>query len=243
MAVQTETTWQQDLAASARRASAGVVGGFIAGILVGGVGGRLAMFILRLTSRPSLAGLETDDGFIIGRFSGETLFLVIVTAGFGLLGGLFFLAVRGWLPERSRMVLAAVFGAIVGGAAVIHPDGVDFNLLDPLPLAIALFVALPALYGVAMSWLVERLLRSDSVLARSRVWFAALIPLIPLALTGPVGLVILVVLFGLWAIHRAVPGLGPVMRSIPMMWLGRVALLTVTLLAFRSLVEDVRRIL
>lgn len=242
-AVRADTTWQQDLVASARRASAGVVGGSIAGILVGGIGGRLAMLILRLTSRPSLAGVETDDGFIIGRFSGETLFLVLLTAVFGIFGGLFYLAVRDWLPERSRTVLAAIFGGIVGGSAVIRPDGVDFILVDPLPLAIVMFVALPALYGVVMSLLVERLLRSDSLLARSRVWVAALIPLIPLALTGPVGLLVLVVLFGLWGIHRAAPGLGSVFRSTPVVWIGRVALLAVTLLALRSLVEDVRSIL
>ena len=38
----------------------------MAGLLVGGVGGRVAMLLLRLTSDPRLRGLETDDGFTIG---------------------------------------------------------------------------------------------------------------------------------------------------------------------------------
>ena len=101
-----QTTWQQDLLASARRVSAGVVGGLATGALIGGVGGRLAMFVLRVTSDPSLHGLKTDDGFTIGRFSGETLFLVLATAALGVLGGLLYLAVRPWLPERWRAALA-----------------------------------------------------------------------------------------------------------------------------------------
>ena len=38
------------------------------------------MLMLRLTSDPTLRGLETDDGFVIGRFSGDTVFLLILTA-------------------------------------------------------------------------------------------------------------------------------------------------------------------
>jgi hypothetical protein len=46
-------TWQQDLMASARRISACIVGGLLMGAMVGGIGGRLAMLALRLTSDPS----------------------------------------------------------------------------------------------------------------------------------------------------------------------------------------------
>jgi hypothetical protein len=40
------------------------------------VGGRLAMLLLRLTSDPVLRGVSTDDGFTIGRFSAQTIFLL-----------------------------------------------------------------------------------------------------------------------------------------------------------------------
>src|SRR5207247_2637761 len=83
-----EVSWQQDLMASARRLSAGIVGGFLVGGLVGGIGGRLAMLVLRLTSSPSLHGVKTDDGFIIGRFSGDSLFLLLFTSVLGALGGI-----------------------------------------------------------------------------------------------------------------------------------------------------------
>ena len=39
----------------------------------------------------------------------------------------------------------------------MHADGIDYALLDPLWLAIAFFVALPALAGLGVAWLVERL--------------------------------------------------------------------------------------
>ena len=120
------------------------------------------MFVLRVTSDTSLHGVKTDDDFIIGRFSAETLFLIIATAALGVLGGIVYLGVRTWLPERQRAPLAGVFGGIVGGALVISPDGLDFTRLEPLPLAVAMFIALPALYGATMSLFVERLLREDS---------------------------------------------------------------------------------
>ena len=89
----------QDLREPGATLGAGVSAGFLAGVLIGGVGGRLAMLALRLTSDPSLNGVSTDDGFTIGRVSLQTLFLLGVTAGLGMAGGLFYLVVRRWIPS------------------------------------------------------------------------------------------------------------------------------------------------
>jgi len=75
----------EDLRRPGATLGAGVSAGFVAGVLIGGVGGRLAMLALRLTSDPSLHGVLTDDGFTIGRVSLETLFLLGVTAGLEVL--------------------------------------------------------------------------------------------------------------------------------------------------------------
>jgi hypothetical protein len=238
-----QTTWQQDLLASARRLSAGVVGGLATGALIGGIGGRLAMFVLRVTSDPSLRGLKTDDDFTIGRFSGETMFLVLFTAALGVIGGLVYLAVRPWLPERWRAALTGVFGGIVGGALFIRPDGIDFTLLDPLPLAIVMFIALPAIYGVTMSLLVERLLRSNPGAGGSWAWLFGLIPLIAFGATGPLGIALLLLMFGLWWIHRSVPEAATVWRSPAVVWIGRAALLVVTARGLVSLVVDIDQVL
>jgi MFS family permease len=242
-AAPTELTWQQDLEASSRRLSAGVVGGLVAGAIVGGVVGRFAMFVLRVTSDPSLHGVKTDDGFIIGRFSTESLFLLIATAALGVLGGILYIGVRSWLPERQRAALAGVFGGIVGGALVIGPDGLDFTALDPLPLAVGMFVALPALYGVTLSLFVERLLREDSRFNRSKGWLLGLLPLLAIAASGPLGIGLLVLMFGLWAFRRWVPEAGPFVRSTAVVWTGRAILLAVTGLGLVGLVADIDQVL
>jgi len=131
----------EDLREPGATLGAGVSAGFLAGVLIGGVGGRLAMLALRLTSDPSLHGVSTDDGFTIGRVSLQTLFLLGVTAGLGMAGGLFYLVVRRWIPSRWRIPLMTLFFALVGGAGLIGPSAVDFKRLLPLPLAVALFAS------------------------------------------------------------------------------------------------------
>jgi hypothetical protein len=69
------------------RVAMGGVAGLATGSLVGGVGGRIAMLILRVTSDPSLHGLESDDGFTIGVVSSQTTFLLVLTAVLGAIGG------------------------------------------------------------------------------------------------------------------------------------------------------------
>jgi hypothetical protein len=236
-------TWQQDLMASGRRVSAGIVGGLLMGAAVGGIGGRLAMFVLRLTSDPSLRGMETDDGFIIGRFSGDTMFLLVFTSVLGVLGGTLYLAVRSWLPEGWRASLAGVFGGVVGGAIFIRPDGLDFTRLDPLPLAVVMFIALPAIYGVTMSLLVERLLRQDSRWSRSRAWFLGSLPLVAIVAVGPLGVGVIVVMSGLWAIHRWSPETTSILRSRIVVWIGRAILLTLTALGLVAVIKDIDQVL
>jgi hypothetical protein len=111
--------------------SRGLCWGLVAGAAIGGVGGRLAMLVLRLTSDDSVRGVESDDGFVIGRFSSETIFLVVLAALLGAIGGLVYLLVREWLPRNWR---AVAFGSLRNccGSSIISPDGVDFTVLSPL---------------------------------------------------------------------------------------------------------------
>lgn len=123
----------------------------IAGCLIAGVGGRLAMFVLRVTSGDHVVGLESDDGFIIGRVSVATLALVVgLTVVSAALVGPLFALVRGWLPARWRSPLLALYLGLVGGALLVHREGVDFVVLSPRALAVALFVAIPAAFGAAL---------------------------------------------------------------------------------------------
>jgi len=232
-----------EVASPTRRVSAAVAGGLVAGAVVGGVGGRLAMLLLRATSSPALHGTETDDGFVIGQVSGNTLVLVALTVGLGILGGLAYLAIRSWIPARHRIWTMAVLGCVIGGAMFIHPNGVDFLLLEPLWLAIVMFMLLPATYGALVSVLVERWLDRRSRLQASRAWLLALVPLLVFPSTGLTGLLFLLGLVALWAIGWVAPGLGAVWSSRPVTWVGRACLIGVTGYALAELVDDIGQIL
>ncbi len=236
--------WQEDMGVWGRRVSAGVIAGLVTGALVGGVGSRFAMFVLRLTSSPSLHGLETDDGFTMGTFSAATFFLLFVCMVAGVGAGLAYMAVRSWFPERLRSTLAGVFGGIVGGSLLVHPDGIDFRVLEPRLLAIAFFVAIPAAYGVFISVIAERRLGRGALGESAKgAWWLGLLPLLPLLLLGPFGIVIVVVTVAAWLIGRAVPGAAALWGSAPVTWAGRILLLAIAAASLVSLVRDVADIL
>jgi hypothetical protein len=218
-----------------------VFGGMVAGFLVGGVGGRLAMLLLRLTSSDGIRGIESDDGFEIGRFSTETLFLLGATTLVGGMLGVGYLAVRRWLPAAGRRAQAAVFFGLVGGAFVIEPDGVDFTLLDPLWLAVALFVALPAGFGWLLAELAERRLGGEHGLRKSNV--AAVIVFVVVGFLGVVPLLLIPIAALCVLAGRRWPGLGAAVDSAPVTWGVRALLLAVAAASAAGLATDVSEIL
>lgn len=136
-----------------------IVAGIPTGVLVAGVGSRLAMLVLRLTSPDSVVGVTSDDGFEIGRLTlGGTYNLLMLGATVGVIGAAAYRAVQPWLlgPNRfRRLTVAAGSGAVVG-SMLIHADGIDFRVLKPTWLAVGLFVALPALFGTVIAVVVDR---------------------------------------------------------------------------------------
>lgn len=230
-------SWRPDLLKAGGRLAATMWGGLASGAVVGGIGGRLAMFVLRLTSDPSLHGMKTDDGFIIGRFSPDTLFLIVFSALLGALSALFYLAIRLWLPERSRPSVMALLGAAIGGALFIRPGGLDFTALDPLPLAVAMFIALPALHGFMMSVIVERLLLRPPQRFIA-TFLALLIPLAAVLLLGIFGLFVLLLLGLGWVLNRKMRFTDDWDRQ-PVAWLGRAVILGGGALSLVTLVGDI----
>jgi hypothetical protein len=236
----TDARWREDLPAAARPLSIGVTWGLVTGLLVGGLGGRIAMLVLRLTSSSTLHGVETDDGAIIGVVSFATIFLLLVASAVGVLGGVLYVVIRDWLPRRGRAAVAAGFGAIVGGAELLKPVGLDFTALAPLWLAVALFVAIPAGYGAVTSVLVERRLAGD---APPGVGWATIAPLVVLFLLGPVGFAIVGVAVIAWMLVRRWPSLGALWRSTTVAWIGRCVLAGFAAVRLAELVSDVGDIL
>lgn len=132
-----------------------IVAATLTGVLVAGPALRLGMLALRLTSPDSVVGLESDDGFTIGEvtLSGTyNLFQLGVLAS--LFGCLAWVLVEPWLvgPAWFRRFTFVATAAVVVGPMLIHDDGFDFHILEPLTLAIAIFLAIPALVGLAAPW-------------------------------------------------------------------------------------------
>lgn len=235
-------SWRAVYADAATALGRGLLAGLLCGALVGGVGGRLAMFLLRLTSSDAVRGLQTDDGFRIGAVTPATLFLIVFCALVGAVGGLVYLGVREWLPLRVRPLLSGLIAATVGGALVIHPGGVDFTVLDPLWLAVALFVLLPGAYGVALSVLTEGLVRSTTPQRRWWLW-AALLPLgFVLLVGGPVGLGMLLLLVLGIGVNRS-GHVTRLWRSPPVTWLGRAVVAAALGISGVLLVRDILAVL
>jgi hypothetical protein len=218
----------------------GAAAGGFGGMLVGGVGGRLAMFLLRLTSKDFVRGIESDDGFTIGRFSLDTLQLFGLTAIMGAIVGLIVVAGRPFFPKRGMPFAWGFAGAITGGAILIQKDGVDFSLLEPHALAVALFIAIPAVGAGLICWLTE---------LYARFWWedwkatgAAGLFLVPAVIFFPVALAALIVGAVWWLVMQV-----PRWRSFPEWRPARIAALVVfgfiVLLGGVDLADDVQGIL
>lgn len=233
------------LAALGRQLLPALIASAIAGFLVGGVGGRLAMFVLRLTSRAEVIGVESDDGFIIGRFSIDTLNLLLgATIVATLVIGPIFALLRLWLPQRLRSPIFALFFGLVGGATIVHADGVDFQVLSPRLLAIGLFVALPAAFGAVLEPLrgiIERSLpRLPDLLLIGVVVLGSGWPL--LLGVGVNGLVVGAVVWGAVLLGPA-ERIGSALISRPTTWLGRLLMGVFAMAQAGDLVEDMQALL
>ncbi|MBJ7455270.1 MAG: hypothetical protein JHC74_04345 [Thermoleophilia bacterium] len=147
---------RNDLRAIAGWAILVIGAGALAGSLIGGIGGRLAMLQLRRES-PLAVGLTSDAGFEIGRVTlAGTLGLVVVTGVLGAAFGVLYAIVRLGLPAVARVPAAALVGGTFGGHSFLDPDGIDLLVLGPRWLAVAAFVALPALAATVAAAAIER---------------------------------------------------------------------------------------
>lgn len=229
----------RELEVAARGFAALTAAGAVAGVVVGGIGGRLAMLVLaRLT--PAATGRLSDDGFVMGRFTvGGTLNLLLVGAALGVVGALFYALVRGLAlgPRWFRLLSLAGGPAIVVGELLVHTGGVDFRLLRPAALAIAMFVAIPGLYVLLLVVLGDRWTRPGAWSATAP-WPLALAPLLVWVPIAVGGLVVAVA----WVVRRSVrrfPRVDAVVSHAAVAWLLRGALTVVFVRAALELAREV----
>lgn len=162
--VSTATGWsdrRDDAHAAGVRVLAALGAGVVAGVVFGGIGGRLAMLILRQRS-PGTEGLTTDAGFEIGRVTlAGSLGLAVFGAITGIVFAVIYAAARLGLPGAARVPAAVLVGATFGGASFLEPDGIDLLVLESTWFAVVLFVVLPAAAAGTIAVLVERSARSQ----------------------------------------------------------------------------------
>jgi hypothetical protein len=237
-----------DMRTAGQRIFAGGLGGLVCGFLVGGLGGRLAMFFLRLTSGPEVIGIVSDDGFTIGSFTGSTMFLLAITSMTGAMLGVVYVALRQTLPARYRALVIGAVLSLVVGAAIVEPEGVDFTVLRPRWLAIVLFVLLPGVFGFALSKVVDALV--ERPVRHGLPWVAIAAAVVVLGLIGTegggsLGLALgIVALFLLgWLASTRFPRLRRIPSSAPALWLARAALLAAGVAGAVALARDVGEIL
>jgi hypothetical protein len=233
------TTWRANAERDARRLAAITAAGALSGLLIGGVGGRLAMMLLAVRN-PRATGVISDDGFQIGRFTmSGTLNLLLATTLIGVIGGALYLGLRRLAlgPPWFRALSLAAGAAIVVGSMLVHTEGVDFTVLKPASLAIALFVAIPFGYVTLLIVLGERLLADARWFTRAPA-VRALLPLlawIPLVPLVPV-------LAGGWlvreALRRHAAG-GRMLRHPATSWALRLLLAAVFVAALVDLTRDI----
>ncbi len=125
----------------------------LSGVLVGGVGGRIVMTISAAAAQPEAIGRITENGNRIGEFTiGGTLGLIVFV---GVLGGVVAsITVVASEPLARRV---GVLGSPIIGAAVLATVGsgtfesLDFRILEPRFLNVAMFLGLALLFGVVVA--------------------------------------------------------------------------------------------
>jgi hypothetical protein len=145
----------------------GGLAGLLAGILVAGIGGRVAMRMAALLV-PEAAGQFTENGNRIGEVTlGGTLGLVLGGGlFFGLFGATVWVVVSRWIPGGAwtRALLAMPIAVALTGVSLIQATNPDFQVLRHNTMTVVLLLAIPSLAGLAIAsfdhWLDRRLPRA-----------------------------------------------------------------------------------
>jgi hypothetical protein len=236
--------WRGSAQLAARRMGALTAVGALLGLVVGGVGGRLAMMLLARLN-PEATGVTSDDGFTIGQFTlSDTLNLLLIGTLLGVVGAGFYALLRGLRigPRWFQVLCIGAGPAVVVGAVLVHTDGVDFELLKPTWLAIVLFVAIPGIYATLLTLLAERMLRPGGWWERTPLPLA----LAPLVLwIGPQAALLVIVAAG-WAARERLRGThtGAVVLDHPAPgWAARVGLAAIFTVSLLDLASDTAELL
>ncbi|MEO5703764.1 MAG: hypothetical protein ABIZ52_03605 [Candidatus Limnocylindrales bacterium] len=138
----------------------GGLSGLIAGVVVGGVGGRIVMAIIAQLN-PDAFGMVTEAGEVIGRFTVPGTIALIVFGGMsaGLVGAVLWVVVSPWVRGTGarKSLLAMPIAVALGTFILVESTNFDFEIVGPTWLVLVLLIGLVALTGAATAWLDDRL--------------------------------------------------------------------------------------
>jgi len=145
----------------ARHVGTACLAGSVAGVLVGGLLGRVVMRISGFMAGAALAGVHTENGNVVGdiTLAGTLALILFVGLPSGILGGLLYALLEPWL-SRLRPWHGLFYGIALlatAGFAFLDPVNFDFRRFGVTALNVAMFAALFVLFGVATAWLFDRL--------------------------------------------------------------------------------------
>jgi hypothetical protein len=150
------------LAVVAREIARGGLASGLAGLIVGGLGGRLVMRVAAMLN-PDATGLRTETGELVGAITANGTLALVVFGGLltGAAAGVVWVVVSPWLPGRGRVrwLLAMPVAVALVASLLIQATNRDFRILGQDGPVVGLLVALVALTGAATAWLDERLER------------------------------------------------------------------------------------
>jgi hypothetical protein len=224
-----------------------LIGGVVAGVLVAGAGGRLAMRLLAVTGGDRAQGRITEADEVVGEIT------VGGTIGFLIFGGLFagvvtaaiYTLLAKWLPTGWWGALAFAALLLTTLAVRIEPlrsDNPDFDIVGPDALAVSVFAALTVLHAIVLVAVMARVSRSLPLLRKRPRVVLAYSPLLLLVPTTAVGAAaVLVMLAG------AAVSTNPAVRHLwahPRVLLaGRLLIATVVLLSLPAFITTLADIL
>lgn len=138
-----------------------------AGILVGVPAGLLSRAIMKigaLAGGPTVAGVHTANGNVVGDFTVSGTLALVIFAGVvpAISAGVLYLGLRPWLLRLGSWrgpALGAYGLALTSFGVVLEPGNNDFVRFGPAALNVAMFAALFIVVGIAIAPVADASLR------------------------------------------------------------------------------------
>jgi hypothetical protein len=149
-----------------RDVSVGGISSLVSGLVVLGLGGRLAMYLSRLL-HPEAVGRLTENGNEIGVFTVEGTIGLLLFGGVtsGLAAAPVWVVMKPWIPRK--WVVVGLGAVAIGGFQLVASDNPDFDILEGPALDIVILLALVFGFGATVHFLDrfldDRLPRGDRV--------------------------------------------------------------------------------